>query len=134
MCVTIVSLRFMEVRMCRSQIGKTALMMIDTVAAAKTKGVMELSLGAGEESSALGHHFWGKGELLAVENEHVAVLDEIFLAIAALAKGQVDQTQHIIELSLAEADVMLVGLVTNPHILVLYEALQIVKVVVQVPD
>ena len=80
--------------------------MINTVATAKTKGVMELSLGAGEESSALGHHLWGEGELLAVENEHVAVLDEIFLAISALAKGQVDQTQHIIELGLAEADVM----------------------------
>ena len=89
MCVNVVSFRLMEVGMRRHwarQIIIAALLMIDTVAAADTVGVMELALGAGEERGALGHHFRGEGELLAVKDEHVAVFNEVFLAISALTQ------------------------------------------------
>ena len=60
---------------------------LDTVAsAAETIGVMQLALGACQERTALWDHIRSKGELLAVENEHVAVLNKVFLAITALAK------------------------------------------------
>ena len=60
---------------------------LNTVAsAAKIIGVMQLALGACQERTALWDHVRSEGELLAVENEHVAIFNKVFLAITALAK------------------------------------------------
>ena len=59
--------------------------------------VWKVALIAGQELSTWSNQFWCEGELLAVEDEHVACFMYVMIALSALGQGlgcKVDDPEH----------------------------------------
>ena len=59
--------------------------------------VWKMALIAGQELSTWSNQFWCEGELLAVEDEHVACFVYVIIALSALGQGlgsKVDDPEH----------------------------------------
>ena len=64
---------------------------------AEVVSVWKVALIAGEKIGTRWYHFWREGELLAVENEHVARFMYVMIALSTLGKGLgciVDDPEH----------------------------------------
>ena len=126
-----------DVSLLSSSVVVVIVVVIIVVGVEYVSSVGEVGVSAGEDVGACSNHILGEGELLAVEDEEVSVVVEVFLAVSAISLQSLDSAFLIGDLVVVVRDsVVVVGdsvvVLRDVAVVVGDAAVEVIDVVVEV--